>query len=396
MSLQTTKGFNYPQYTDTPDVPRDIYALASEIDNYLTTNKGSQGVQGTQGVQGAQGPQGTQGVQGVQGTQGVQGAQGVQGKQGLQGIQGPAGQGIQGPAGSVQGTQGLQGFGYAQLQGVQGTAGASGYYTLSATPPSSPATGSAWINSNDGRTYIYDGTEWYEPYDNLSGLQGPTGTQGSQGTTGNTGSQGSVGLQGTQGIQGIQGNQGIQGIQGIYIPLGVSLVSGSSYRSLGITGTATATNNQTFYTPFFVPNSVTLNQLACITSSSFSGSASVRLGIYNDNNGLPNTVLLDAGTVSPVSSSTLYGITISQSLSPGIYWLASNVITSATTNNYVGFATGIQTQIVGMPVVTVTSTANGTAFGYTESVNASSGFTTAGTLSVPASGTSPLVQVKVQ
>jgi len=177
---------------------------------------------------------------------------------------------------------------------------------------------------------------------------------------------------------------------------GVSLVSGSSYRSLGIIGTATATNNQTFYTPFFVPNSVTLNQLACITSSTFSGSASVRLGIYNDNNGLPNTVLLDAGTVSPVSSSTLYGITISQSLSQGIYWLASNVITAATTNTYVGFATGTQTQIVGMPVVTLTSTANGTAFGYTQSVNASSGFTTAGTLGVPSTGTSPLVQVKVQ
>jgi len=340
-----------------------------------TGGTGSQGAQGTQGIQGLQGLLGAQGYLGNAGAQGAQGTQGLQGTSGAQGTAGA--QGYLGNAGA-QGTQGTQG-----LQGIQGLQGAQGAQGTQGTQGTS-------IQGTQGS----QGTQGTQGTQGLQGIQGIQGLQGYLGNSGSQGTQGTQGIQGNLGNQGVQGTTGGTGSQGA--TLGVSLVSGSSYRSLGIIGTATATNNQTFYTPFFVPNSVTLNQLACITSSTFSGSASVRLGIYNDNNGLPNTVLLDAGTVSPVSSSTLYGITISQSLSSGIYWLASNVITAATTNTYVGFATGTQTQIVGMPVVTLTSTANGTAFGYTQSVNASSGFTTAGTLSVPSVGTSPLVQVKVQ
>lgn len=96
---------------------------------------------------------------------------------------------IQGPTGArgVQGAQGLQGY--------------QGRYTISTTAPSSPDTGSAWLNSNDGSLYIWDGTQWFEPYDNL------VGTQGIQGIAG-------IGTQATQGIQGVLGIQGVQGIQG--------------------------------------------------------------------------------------------------------------------------------------------------------------------------------------
>ena len=164
--LQGIQGFGYAQLQGTQGIQG------------LQGNQGTQGVQGVQGTQGIQGIQGPQGTQGTQGLQGVQGPQGTQGLQGLQGTQGTQGlQGLQG----LQGNQGLQGFGYAQLQGVQGTQGlqgGSGNYVISANPPVSPATGSAWINSNDGRTYIYDGAEWFEPYDNLNGLQGTTGPSG--------------------------------------------------------------------------------------------------------------------------------------------------------------------------------------------------------------------------
>ena len=164
LSVQGTQGLQGPQGTQG-----------------LQGLQGTQGVQGIQGIQGPQGTQGIQGIQGPQGTQGLQGLQGVQGPQGTQGLQGIQGtqgtQGLQGLQG-LQGNQGIQGFGYAQLQGVQGTAGASGVYTISSTPPSPAISGQAWINSNDGRTYIYDGTEWYEPYDNLSGLQGVAGPSG--------------------------------------------------------------------------------------------------------------------------------------------------------------------------------------------------------------------------
>ena len=158
--LQGIQGFGYAQLQGTQGIQG------------LQGNQGTQGVQGTQGIQGIQGSQGTQGLQGLQGVQGPQGTQGLQGLQGTQGLQG-----LQG----LQGNQGLQGFGYAQLQGVQGTQGlqgTNGNYTISATPPSSPVVGSAWLNSNDGRLYIWDGVEWFEPYDNLSGLQGIQGPIG--------------------------------------------------------------------------------------------------------------------------------------------------------------------------------------------------------------------------
>jgi hypothetical protein len=158
MSLQTTKGFNYPQYTDTPDVPRDIYALASEIDNYLTTNRGPQGIQGFTGIQGIQGIQGLIGVQGIQGRQGIQGVQGLIG-----------------------------------LQGVQGLIGLQGVYTVSTTPPAAPLTGTAWLNTNTGRLYVYDGLEWFEPYGNYLGVQGYNGPQGLQGPGASQGLQGPSG-----------------------------------------------------------------------------------------------------------------------------------------------------------------------------------------------------------
>jgi hypothetical protein len=141
-------------------------------------------VQGIRSWVAATALQGTGGSAGTQGTQGIQGLIGNQGTAGFVGSNGSQG---------IQGTQGLLGF-----QGVQGR------YTLSATAPSSPVVGDAWVDTDDGRTYIYDSTGWFEPYDNLMGLQGTQGLQGLQGGGFNQ-------LQGTQGIQGLQGTQGTFG-----------------------------------------------------------------------------------------------------------------------------------------------------------------------------------------
>jgi len=58
------------------------------------------------------------------------------------------------------------------------------------------------------------------------------------------------------------------------------------------------------------------------------------LGIYADTQGKPSTLLLDAGTVSATVAGTVYAVTISQSLSAGIYWLAANSQLAATTNTF--------------------------------------------------------------
>lgn len=43
----TGKGFRYPQYSDQPDVPRDLAYLAQDVDNYLNDHPGPQGPAGT-------------------------------------------------------------------------------------------------------------------------------------------------------------------------------------------------------------------------------------------------------------------------------------------------------------------------------------------------------------
>jgi len=46
----TGKGFRYPVYSDTPDVPRDLGYLAADVDAYLTDHPGPTGPQGASGT----------------------------------------------------------------------------------------------------------------------------------------------------------------------------------------------------------------------------------------------------------------------------------------------------------------------------------------------------------
>jgi hypothetical protein len=94
--------------------------------------------------------------------------------------------------------------------------------------------------------------------------------------------------------------------------------------------------NRTIYVPFYLAGTHTFDRIGARTHSGFSGTASIRLGIYNNSAGAPTTVVLDAGTVSATAASTFYQITISQTLNAGWYWLAFNTQTAATTNNYWG------------------------------------------------------------
>jgi hypothetical protein len=85
-----------------------------------------------------------------------------------------------------------------------------------------------------------------------------------------------------------------------------------------------------------VPASTTFDRIGAISASTFSGTATVRLGIYNDSNGEPTTVDLDAGTVSFTAANQAQQITISETLGQGWYWLAFNMQTAGTTNAFTG------------------------------------------------------------
>jgi hypothetical protein len=160
-------------------------------------------------------------------------------------------------------------------------------------------------------------------------------------------------------------------------------ISGAYYRSpVGYSTGATPTANITNYLPIFFPTTTTIDRIGCLTAGTFSGTASVRLGIYNNNDGRPGTLLLDAGTVAPTAASTGYQITISQVLSPGLYWVAFNTITAASTNVFYGTtnsATAVTPTLIGQGITALTGNA-GTIFGFQQSVNVTSGYANPGTL----------------
>ena len=101
-------------------------------------------------------------------------------------------------------------------------------------------------------------------------------------------------------------------------------VSGRYYWSQVGTGAqgavATPAVNTLYGQPFFVPFTRTYDRISVHQTTQSVGNAA-RLGIYNDSTGTPGSLVLDAGTISQTGTGAKE-ITISQSLSPGWYWLA--------------------------------------------------------------------------
>jgi hypothetical protein len=116
------------------------------------------------------------------------------------------------------------------------------------------------------------------------------------------------------------------------------LVSGTYYTTSSNTNTTLATTTTTgavSYLPFLVERTTTFDRIACKTGSTVTGTSTVRLGIYNNSNKKPTTVLLDAGTVAATATSTIYSITIDQTLNPGWYWLAHVVNSTTGTHTFI-------------------------------------------------------------
>jgi len=181
------------------------------------------------------------------------------------------------------------------------------YTSVSDALPASPVTGQFWYESDTGKTFIYYDSQWIE----IVGSVGPTGATGL--------------------------------ISNPYYDSG-------EYYQVARTNTAsnwTMNANQTYFARFYNAGSQTFDRIGVRTSTSFSGTAVVRLGVYNNNtNGNPSTVLFDAGTVSCTVANTFYQITINQTIPEGWYWLAVNTQTAATTNQFFGGAFTIWSPIL--------------------------------------------------
>lgn len=289
MSPTTDHNFRYPALTDTPNVPRDIQALAVDIAAYVDVHPGPQGIQGTTGMQGVQGPQG---LQGRQGTQGVQGTQGLQGLQGILGLQGPVGQaGTQNAHAAINAVSVANGTGtstyFAGSADAENGTGVGAYIEANAngTIPTidgvTLAVGNRVLFTNRANliengiysvTSLGSGSTKYRftrstDYDNSTLLEVEAGdyvyaltgtayagstwvqikvgsnvdgsirigtdqilfTQSSGiGAQGTNGTQGTQGVQGLQGLQGSQGTNGIQGAQGILGTQGTYITSANA------------------------------------------------------------------------------------------------------------------------------------------------------------------------
>lgn len=155
--------------------------------------------------------------------------------------------------------------------------------------------------------------------------------------------------------------------------------TGLYYRGLGQGFTSTAVEDQTTYVPFKVDKTNTFDRIAIATGTTYVGTGSVRLGIYNNSTstGKPTTVVLDAGTVATTAASTVSQITISQSLTAGTYWLAFNMQTAASTPNYISAATNVASSANYMTSTTGTPA---TDAGCWLQAGVTGAFATAGTL----------------
>jgi hypothetical protein len=161
----------------------------------------------------------------------------------------------------------------------------------------------------------------------------------------------------------------------------------SSYvtnRSVGVSSytNQTLTTNTTNYYPIFLPN-LSVDRISILSGASVSVAGNVRLGLYNASltTGKPTTVVFDAGTVSVNATSTLFEITISESINSGWYYLALNQ--QSGTMNFPGFFN----QPIGVNTVTTNlSAATLSAIGYREA-GVTGAFATAGSLAINPSTT---------
>jgi len=176
-------GWRFPDYTDTPDVPRDLGILGTDIAAYIAAHPGPQGPSGdiaigTVTTVSAATPAsvvnvGTassailnltlpRGVDGIIGGPGATGAQGIQGPAGPAGPDGPTG-----PKGDAAATIAVQSTttGNAGTNAIVTNSGTSSNVLLNFTIPRG-ANGASGTNGANG----------------IQGIQGPPGADGAPGT----------------------------------------------------------------------------------------------------------------------------------------------------------------------------------------------------------------------
>ena len=342
-----------------------------------TGPQGPQGNQGGKGDTGAQGPVGNTGAQGPKGDTGATGAKGDTGATGATGAKGDTGAtGAQGPSGVVSVTSPITNSGtstaanigidqtsitIAESQVTNLVTDLSGKVATTRTiSTTSPLSGGGALSSNL----------------TLSVGAGSTSTAGVLQLTDSTSSTSTTTAATPNSVKSaydlaVIKNPVLKQVSGSYMRTPFNNDFSVAAASIG--------HQRVYYTPIYVGSTTTFDRLAIRTGSTFVGTATVRIGIYNDSNGQPSTVVLDAGTVSCTAATTIYEITINQSLTPGFYWLAMvQQGTAPTTAAYFGVTAG-GTLYQNYYIMSSTSPSAAATAAFTQN-SVTGAFATAGTL----------------
>jgi hypothetical protein len=135
-----------------------------------------------------------------------------------------------------------------------------------------------------------------------------------------------------------------------YAPAFGGFVSGYYYQATMSQGTATTATSGVGVlrvAPMYVGHKITLAKLAAEVTVIGDAGSLVRICIYADNgSGYPGSLVLDAGTI-PGDSVAVSEITVTQKLTPGLYWVGLVVQNVTTTQPTIRTATSL---LPGIPI----------------------------------------------
>jgi hypothetical protein len=121
------------------------------------------------------------------------------------------------------------------------------------------------------------------------------------------------------------------------------MISGQRYKGIGGNvsyANQTVTINLLSFTMLPVPSTTSLDLIGAYAASTYVGSGNLRVGIYSNNNGAPDSLIVDSGSlpVTGTGSNISVDAVISVTLQPGLYWIAAVSQGSPTTNSWRGTA----------------------------------------------------------
>ena len=124
---------------------------------------------------------------------------------------------------------------------------------------------------------------------------------------------------------------------------------GASYSSTAVSSSATNSDGRGKLTPFYIAEPTTIDAMALYLVAVNDGAgAVVRMGIYEDDNGRPGNVVVDAGTASINGAASLKTLTFTPvTLQPGFYWAVAGTYNLNTGGVNPTFASVTGTQAVG-------------------------------------------------